>query len=101
MLVNNTLLAFTAEGLASSIALAHHLGLNSATVIDALDGGPLMSRWESAKPQRIANEDYSPQFALSLALKDAHLALDEVVTPSPGGRGRCTPRHRRPQQRGP
>jgi 3-hydroxyisobutyrate dehydrogenase len=77
-LVNNTLLAFTAEGLASSIALAHRLGLDTATVIDALDGGPLMSPWESAKLQRITNEEYSAQFALALALKDVHLALEAV-----------------------
>jgi 3-hydroxyisobutyrate dehydrogenase len=77
-LVNNTLLAFTAEGLASSIALAHRLGLETATVIDALDGGPLMSSWESAKLQRISKEEYSPQFALALALKDVHLALEAV-----------------------
>jgi 3-hydroxyisobutyrate dehydrogenase len=77
-LVNNTLLAFTAEGLASSIAVAHRLGLETATVIDALDGGPLMSPWESAKLQRIVNDDYSPQFALALALKDVRLALEEV-----------------------
>jgi 3-hydroxyisobutyrate dehydrogenase len=77
-LVNNTLLAFTAEGLASSIALARRLGLNTATVIDALDGGPLMSPWESAKLQRIAGHEYSAQFALALALKDVRLALDAV-----------------------
>jgi 3-hydroxyisobutyrate dehydrogenase len=77
-LVNNTLLAFTAEGLASSMALASRLGLGKGTVIDALDGGPLISSWESGKLQRIANDDYSPQFGLALALKDVHLALEEV-----------------------
>ena len=77
-LVNNTLLAFTAEGLAASIALAHGLGLDTDTVIDALGGGPLTSPWEAAKLQRIAKDEYSPQFALSLALKDVHLALEAV-----------------------
>jgi 3-hydroxyisobutyrate dehydrogenase len=77
-LVNNTLLAFTAEGVAASIALAHGLGLDTGTVIDALGGGPLMSPWEAAKLQRIAKDEYSPQFALSLALKDVHLALEAV-----------------------
>jgi len=77
-LVNNTLLAFTAEGLAASIALAHGLGLDTDTVVDALGGGPLMSPWEAAKLQRIAKDEYSPQFALSLALKDVHLALEAV-----------------------
>ena len=77
-LVNNTLLAFTAEVLGASIALAHRLGVETQTVIDALDGGPLVSPWESAKLQRIAKGDYSPQFSLALALKDVHLALESV-----------------------
>jgi 3-hydroxyisobutyrate dehydrogenase len=77
-LVNNTLLAFTAEGIGASIALAHRLGVETETVIDALDGGPLVSPWESAKLQRIAKGDYSPQFSLALALKDVHLALEPV-----------------------
>jgi 3-hydroxyisobutyrate dehydrogenase len=77
-LVNNTLLAFTAEGVGASIALAHRLGVETETVIDALDAGPLVSPWESAKLQRIAKGDYSPQFSLALALKDVHLALESV-----------------------
>jgi 3-hydroxyisobutyrate dehydrogenase len=77
-LVNNTLLAFTAEGIAASVALARQLGLETETVVDALGGGPLISPWESAKLQRIANDEYSPQFALALALKDVHLALEAV-----------------------
>jgi 3-hydroxyisobutyrate dehydrogenase len=77
-LVNNTLLAFTAEGIGASIALAHRLGVETETVTDALGGGPLVSPWESAKLQRIAKGDYSPQFSLALALKDVHLALESV-----------------------
>ena len=50
--------------------------LETETVIDALDGGPLVSPWQSAKLQRIAKGDYSPQFSLALALKDVHLALE-------------------------
>ena len=79
-LVNNTLLAFTAEGLGASVALAHRLGLETETVVDALDGGPIVSPWESAKLQRIVRDDYSPQFPLALALKDVHLALEAVDT---------------------
>jgi 3-hydroxyisobutyrate dehydrogenase len=43
--------------------------------MDALDGSPLVSAWEAAKLQRIARGDFSAQFALSLALEDARLAL--------------------------
>jgi 3-hydroxyisobutyrate dehydrogenase len=74
-LVNNTWLAFTSEAVASSIALARRLGLGTETVVGALDGSTLVSPWQAAKLQRIAKDDYSTQFWLSLALKDVHLAL--------------------------
>jgi 3-hydroxyisobutyrate dehydrogenase len=75
-LVNNTWLAFTAEAIASSVALGRRLGLDTETVVDALEGGPLVSAWQAAKLQRILRGDFSAQFALSLALKDVHLALE-------------------------
>jgi 3-hydroxyisobutyrate dehydrogenase len=74
-LVNNTLVAFAAEGVATSLALAGRLGLATETVTHALGGGPLVSPWQAAKLQRIATGEFSAQFALSLALKDVHLAL--------------------------
>ena len=79
-LVNNTLLAFKAEGLASSIAVAHRLGLDNSVVIEALTNGPLLSLWDTGKLQRMANGNYSAQFSLALALKDVHLALESVDT---------------------
>jgi 3-hydroxyisobutyrate dehydrogenase len=74
-LVNNTWLAFASEAVATSIALAHRLGLQTQTVVDALGGSPIVSAWQEAKLHRIAEGEYSPQFSLSLALKDVHLAL--------------------------
>jgi 3-hydroxyisobutyrate dehydrogenase len=74
-LVNNTWLAFTSEAVASSIALARRLGLETERVVGTLDGSTLVSPWQAAKLQRIAKDDYSAQFALALALKDVHLAL--------------------------
>jgi 3-hydroxyisobutyrate dehydrogenase len=75
-LVNNTWLAFSSEAVAASVALARRLDLRTETVIDALGGGPLVSPWQAAKLQRILDEDFSAQFALSLALKDVRLALE-------------------------
>jgi len=75
-IVNNTWLAFGAEAVDASIALASRLGLPTETVVDALDGGPLVSPWQAAKLTRIVAGDFSPQFALSLALKDVRLAVD-------------------------
>ena len=77
-LVNNTWLAFGAEAVDASVALAHRLGLETETVADALGGGPLVSPWQTAKLQRIVKDDFSPQFPLSLALKDVHLALESA-----------------------
>jgi 3-hydroxyisobutyrate dehydrogenase len=74
-LVNNTWLAFAAEAVAASVALGRRLGLDTQTVADALGGGSLVSSWQAAKLQRIARGEFSAQFALSLALKDVHLAL--------------------------
>jgi 3-hydroxyisobutyrate dehydrogenase len=74
-LVNNTWLAFTNEAVAASVALARRLGLEVGKVADALGGGPLVSPWQAAKLPRIAAGEFSAQFALSLALKDVHLAL--------------------------
>jgi 3-hydroxyisobutyrate dehydrogenase len=76
-LVNNVLLAFTAEGVANSLALAHRLGLATSVVVEAFDGGPLISAWESGKLRRIQQDEYSAEFALGLALKDVHLALED------------------------
>ena len=74
-LVNNTWLAFTNEAVAASVALARRLGLPTETVVDALGGGPLVSPWQAAKLDRIVKGDFTAQFALALALKDVHLAL--------------------------
>src|SRR5258708_4327353 len=75
-LVNNTWLALAHEAVAASVALARQLGLDTATVADALAGSPLVSAWQEAKLQRIAGGEFSAQFALSLAVKDVHLALE-------------------------
>ncbi len=75
-LVANVWLALAAEGVNSSVALARRLGLETETVVNALSGSPLVSPWQAAKLERIVQGDFSVQFALSLALKDVHLALE-------------------------
>jgi 3-hydroxyisobutyrate dehydrogenase len=77
-LVANTWLALAAEALNVSVAFAHQLGLETESVANALGDGPLVSPWQAAKLERIAGGDYSVQFALSLALKDVHLALGDA-----------------------
>jgi 3-hydroxyisobutyrate dehydrogenase len=75
-LVANTWLALEAEAVNTSVALARRLGLETESVTNALVGGPLVSPWQAAKLDRIAQGDFSAQFALSLALKDVRLALE-------------------------
>jgi 3-hydroxyisobutyrate dehydrogenase len=77
-LVNNTLLAFGAEGVANSLALAKRMGLEVGSVLDAFADGPLVSPWMAAKISRIGDGNYSPEFPLVLALKDVHLALEQA-----------------------
>jgi 3-hydroxyisobutyrate dehydrogenase len=78
-LVNNTWLAFATEAVAASVALGSRLGLETETVVDALGGGPLVSPWQAAKLQRIADGEFSAQFALALALKDVRLAMQAAA----------------------
>ncbi len=75
-LVANVWLALAAESVNTSVALAGRLGLETETVVNALSGSPLVSPWQAAKLERIVQGDFSVQFALSLALKDVHLAID-------------------------
>jgi 3-hydroxyisobutyrate dehydrogenase len=75
-IVNNTWLAFGAEAVNASVALAHGLGLGTQVIVEALEAGPLVSPWQSAKLERVVKGDFSPQFALRLALKDVRLAVD-------------------------
>ncbi|CAN5151185.1 NAD(P)-dependent oxidoreductase [soil metagenome] len=75
-LVVNTWLALGAEAVVSSLVLAHRLGLETGTVLATLEGSPLVSAWQGAKLERIADDDFSAQFALSLALKDVRLAVE-------------------------
>jgi 3-hydroxyisobutyrate dehydrogenase len=75
-LVANTWLAFVAEAVVTSVALARGLGLGTDVVADALEGNPLVSPWQEAKLHRMVKGEYSAQFALALALKDVRLASE-------------------------
>jgi 3-hydroxyisobutyrate dehydrogenase len=77
-LVANVWLALAAEAVNTSVAFAHLMELDTETLATALGGGPLVSQWQAAKLKRIAEGDFSAQFALALALKDVDLALEAV-----------------------
>jgi 3-hydroxyisobutyrate dehydrogenase len=74
-LVNNTLLAFDAEGIAGALTLTRRLGLPGDTLLAALDQSALLSPWARAKLRRILTNDYSTEFSLANARKDVGLAI--------------------------
>ena len=62
------------------LAVSHRTTYHYSTFVETAQHlatiRPLVSPWQAAKLQRILIDDFSAQFALSLALKDVHLALE-------------------------
>lgn len=75
-LVVNSYLIGLMQSVAESASLAQQLGFSADELWDALDGGPLASAYAQGKLGMIARDDFTAQMQLSLALKDARLALD-------------------------
>jgi 3-hydroxyisobutyrate dehydrogenase len=74
-LVLNTWLASLAEAMAETLAFTAALGLEQELFLEALAGGPLEAPWATTKGRAMLAREFTPGFALRLALKDAHLAL--------------------------
>jgi 3-hydroxyisobutyrate dehydrogenase len=72
-LILNTWLAFQTEGAAESASLARRLGVNPASLVDALSDNPLASKYALAKLDRIFEGDFRSDFSLDFALKDLEL----------------------------
>jgi 3-hydroxyisobutyrate dehydrogenase len=72
----NTWLASLAEAMAETLAFTGALGLEQTLFLEALAGGPLEAPWAAAKGRAMLAREFMPGFALRLALKDAHLALE-------------------------
>jgi 3-hydroxyisobutyrate dehydrogenase len=75
-LVLNTWLASMAEAMAETLAFTEALGLEQGLFLDALAGGPLEAPWATSKGRAMLAREFTPGFALRLALKDARLALE-------------------------
>jgi 3-hydroxyisobutyrate dehydrogenase len=82
-LVLNSWLAFLAEGMAESAALADRLGIGYGELRDALDGGPLAAPLAVAKLAKLTAGDYTPEFSLAWALKDVDLSIASDPRPLP------------------
>jgi len=72
-LVLNTWLAFEIEAAAEASATADRLGVPYATLLAAVQGGPLASDTALARLAKMESSDHSPQFPLEWALKDLEL----------------------------
>lgn len=72
-LVLNAWLVALIEGLAESIQLAEGLGVDPATFLEIIDGGPLGPPYAKLKGTMMIERSYEPSFALRWALKDAAL----------------------------
>jgi 3-hydroxyisobutyrate dehydrogenase len=73
-LVLNNWLADLTETTAETLSFARRLGLDPAQIVDLLESTPLGAPYAVQKARGMLAGDFSPAFALRLALKDAELA---------------------------
>jgi 3-hydroxyisobutyrate dehydrogenase len=78
-LVMNTWLAVLGEGMAETAALAQSLDLPLEDVAACLSSTQLNAPWALTKLQKIQQKTFEAEFALGLATKDVHLALDAIA----------------------
>lgn len=74
--VLNTWLAVLGEGIAETALLAQSLDIPLDDVAACLGSTALSAPWALAKLEKIERKNFDPDFALALASKDLHLALD-------------------------
>jgi 3-hydroxyisobutyrate dehydrogenase len=74
-LVVNAYMSALVEGVAEALELADRLGIDSARLADAIEGGPLDAPIADAKLHKMEKGDLAPEFPLEWALKDVDLAL--------------------------
>jgi 3-hydroxyisobutyrate dehydrogenase len=68
---------------AEALELAGRLGIDSARLAEAIEGGPLDAPIADAKLHKMETGDFSPEFPLEWALKDVDLALAEAGSDKP------------------
>jgi 3-hydroxyisobutyrate dehydrogenase len=77
-LVMNTWLAFQIEGAAESLSLALRFGLEPDRLFDVLCQSPIASEYALSKLNRMVDENFTPDFAIDLALKDLTLVATDA-----------------------
>jgi 3-hydroxyisobutyrate dehydrogenase len=72
----NSWIVSVVEGTAEMLALAEAVGVDPRMALDAVADGPLDLPYMRLKAKAMLERDFTPSFRLSLAAKDAGLALD-------------------------
>lgn len=72
----NSWIVTVVEGTAETLALAEGLGIEPEVVLDALADGPLDLPYMRMKGSAMLEREFTPSFRLTLAAKDAGLAVD-------------------------
>jgi 3-hydroxyisobutyrate dehydrogenase len=72
----NSWIVSVVEGTAEMLALAEAVGIDPQATLDAVADGPLDLPYMRLKAKAMLERDFTPSFRLSLAAKDAGLALD-------------------------
>ena len=74
-LVVNAYMSILIEGVAEALQLAVDLGIDTAALAQAIEGGPLDAPIADAKLHKMRTGDFEPEFPLEWALKDVDLAI--------------------------
>jgi 3-hydroxyisobutyrate dehydrogenase len=74
-LIVNAYMSILIEGVAEALQLASDLGIDTAALAQAIEGGPLDAPIADAKLHKMQAGDYAPEFPLQWALKDVNLAI--------------------------
>jgi 3-hydroxyisobutyrate dehydrogenase len=72
----NAYMSTLIEGVAEAVELADQLGIDTAKLAEAIEGGPLDAPLADAKLLKMERGDFAPEFPLEWALKDVDLAID-------------------------
>jgi 3-hydroxyisobutyrate dehydrogenase len=75
-LVNNLVLAAFLVGIAEAVALGEDVGIPRKTILDVLSVGAGNSAVLTGKKEKLLNDDFSPQFSVSMISKDLRYIED-------------------------
>jgi 3-hydroxyisobutyrate dehydrogenase-like beta-hydroxyacid dehydrogenase len=78
-LVVNTLLGVGMQAIAEAVVLGENVGLDRQRLLEVLSKTAVIAPAHLGKLERIANNDYSPQFPLRLMNKDFQLILNAAA----------------------